>query len=352
MLSRLFKSKPLTMLGLDIGTRFVKAVLLEQKNDQLVLAGVASEAIIGDAFVDREIKDFDAVANAIKKVRLSLKRPNMKRVCVAVSGAAVLSKVVYMPKGQSDFELETQLELEADSLIPFPIDDIYFDFERIEGQQTVPGKDDILLSVAHKNIINSRITLLREVELEPKIIDIEGYALGHALINLSPFSKNDNLCCFCVGASQLQLTVIQNNRVIYSKELPFGVDNLVTDLSLIYSLDKQTATRQLIDNTLPENWRVDLYPQFLGNLQQQINRALQLYHSATHYDLPEQLVFTGGGTAIPQLVDDLSTDLNKPIQLFDPFDRIDTSNVDTILVSSQYAIAAGLAYRGFNPCHI
>lgn len=352
MLSRLFKPKSIPMLGLDIGTRFVKAVLLEQKNNKLVLTGIANEVITGDALVDREIKDFDAVANAIKKVRLSLKTTNVKRVCAAVSGATVLSKIVHMPKDQSDFELETQLELEADSLIPFPIDDVYFDFERMAGPQTEPNKDDILLSVAHKNIIDSRMTLLREVGLEPKVIDIEGYALGNALINFGRFSKHNNVCCFCIGASQLQLTVIRNNHLIYSKELPFGVDNLLTNLSLSYNLDKPTVTRQLIENTLPKNWRVDIYPQFLGNLQQQINRALQLYHSTTHNDLPEELVFAGGGVAIPQLVEDLSIDLNKPIQLFDPFDRIDTSNVDAILVSSQYAIAAGLACRSFDPCHM
>lgn len=340
------------MLGLDIGTRFVKAVLLEQKNGQFVLTGVASEAISGDAFADREIKDFDAVANAIKKVRLSLKNPKIKHVCAAVSGAAVLSKVVYMPKDQSDFELEAQLELEADSLIPFPIDDVYLDFERIEGQQTDPGKDDILLSVAHKNMIDSRITLLREVEFEPKIMDIEGYALGNALITLGRFSKSDNLCCFCIGASQLQLTVVQQSSVVYSKELPFGVDNLLADLSLVYNLDKQTATRQLMENSLPENWRTDIYPQFLGNLQQQVNRALQLYNNATHHDLPEELIFTGGGAAIPELVNDLSTDLNKTIHLFNPFDLMDTSNFDAVPASTQYAIAAGLACRSFDPCHI
>lgn len=352
MLSSLFKSKPTPMLGLDIGTRFVKAVLLEQSNNQIVLKGLASEAITGDAFTDREIKDFDAVANAIKKVRLALKNPKVKQVCAAVSGAAVLSKVVHMPKNQSDYELEAQLELEADSLIPFPIDDVYLDFERIEGQHTDPNKDDILLSVAHKNMIDSRITLLQEVEFEPKILDIEGYALGNALINLGDFSQNAITCCFCLGASQLQLTVVQNNSVIYSKELPFGVDNLLNDLCLVYNIDKPTAAQQLTENQLPENWRSDIYPQFLGNLQQQINRALQLYSSATHHDMPENLVLTGGGAAIEQLAEDLSTDLNKPIALFNPFEAINTSQFESIAASPQYAIAAGLACRSFNPCHI
>lgn len=357
MLSSLFKPKPTPMIGLDIGTRFVKAVLLEQNNDRITLAGLACEAISGDAFADREIKDFDAVANAIKKVQLALKplvskRTKTKPVCTAVSGAAVLTKIVHMPKNQSEHELEAQLALEADSLIPFPIEDVYLDFERIDDQNPVTDKDAILLSVAHKNMIDSRITLLRESEFEPRIMDIEGFALGNALIALGDFPEARPTCCICLGASQLQLTVIQNHSVIYSKELPFGVDNLLADLSLVYNLDKHTAARQLITNELPENWRMDIYPQFLGNLQQQINRAFQLYNQATQHPIPDELIFTGGGAAITDLVSDLSLDLNKSIQAFDPFATIDTSNFPSITASTQFAIAAGLACRSFNPCHI
>ncbi len=339
------------MLGLDIGTRYVKAILLEKKDDQLQVTALACEPILGDAFAEREVKDFDAVSNAIRKIKHNLKL-KVKDVCVAVSGASVLTKVVQMTPDQSDLELEGQIELEADSLIPFPLEDVYLDFEPL-GTIT-DGKDDILLSVSHKNMLDSRITLLREVEFEPKVVDIEGYALGNALLHFGQFKDDKAHCCFCIGASQLQLTVIQDGKIAYSKELPFGVDNLIADLSILHGLDKQTAGQQLRSGQLPESWKFDTYPQFLGNLQQHINRALQLYTSATKSELPESLLFCGGGTAIDGLIEDLGTDLNKSITIFDPLTHLTfAENVDrTSIIGAQFIIAAGLACRSFNPCHI
>lgn len=339
------------MLGLDIGTRYVKAILLENKGEQIEVVALACEPILGDAFAEREIKDFDAVSNAIRKIKHNLKT-KIKDVSVAVSGAAVLTKVVHMAPDQTDLELEGQIELEADSLIPFPLEDVYLDFERL-GTQT-DGRDDVLLSVAHKNMLNSRITLLREVEFEPKVVDIEGYALGNALLQFEPFTDDAAHCCFCIGASQLQLTVIHGGKITYSKELAFGVDNLISDLSILHAMDKQTAAQQLRSGQLPESWKSDTYPQFLGNLQQHINRALQLYNNATNEEIPNSLLLCGGGATIEGLVEDLAADLGARITLFDPLQNlIFAEGLDkSTFHGPQFVIAAGLACRSFNPCHI
>lgn len=353
MLTSLFKPKPPLMLGLDIGTKYVKAILLEQKGNHCHIKALACEPILGDVFTDREIKDFDALNHAIKKVQHSIK-VKVRDVAIAVSGTAVLTKVTQMPSGQSDIELEGQIELEADSLIPYPLDDVYLDFEVLGTSIIEPGKDDVLLSVSHKNMIDSRITLLRELELEPRIVDIEGYALGNSLIQFTEQPSDAELCCLCIGASQLQLTVIKDKQIRYAKELPFGTEHLIRDLSLVYNLEPEIASKQLESNQLPEHWQRDIYPQFLGNLQQQINRVLQLYQSATNDEPPKSLMLCGGAAKITNLVDDLASDLNLQIQLFNPLANM-TSQVAmpiTHTLGSQFAIAAGLASRSFTQCHI
>lgn len=353
MLSDLFRKKVSQMIGLDIGTRYVKAVLLEKKGDTFHLKGAACEAILGDAFNEREIKDFDAISNAVRKVKASLKL-KVNDVAAAVSGSSVLTKIVHMDPDQSDYDLEGQIELEADSLIPYPIDEVYLDFEPLGKSEIAEGKDDVLLSVAHKNMIDSRITLLRELEFEPKVIDIEGYALGNALAKFANLKDEDRHCCISIGASQLQVTVIQNDNVVYSNEHPFGVDSLVKDLMVLHNLDHTTAMRQLQDGSLPETWQTDTYPQFLVNLQAAINRALQLYASASKAERPEKIFLCGGGGAIEQLAEDIAGDMALEVNVFDPFSAI---TVPDDLKSKphfgpQYAIAAGLATRSFDACHI
>lgn len=354
MLNKIFSKKIPPVLGLDIGTRYVKAVLLTGSGADVQVAAIACEAINGDAFADRDIKDFDAVSNAIRKVKNALK-VKCRTAAVAVSGASVISKVVYMDPEQSDHELESQIEIEADSLIPYPLDEVYLDFEELGPSKSHTGKVDVLLSAGHKDMIDSRVTLMRELELEPKVVDIEGYALGSALMAYGPPNEEQPVCCVNLGASQLLVTAVQGNRVIYSKEHNFGCDNLIRDIALVFAMEWQDAEKQMVDGTLPENWKEQQWPVFMANLQQQLSRALQMYVASTNREHPQELLITGGGALLSEMASELERELSIAVKPFDPFvqmkmkpeirERLNT-------MAPQLAIAAGLASRSFSPWHI
>lgn len=351
----LFKKKLPPIVGLDIGTRQIKAVLLEQAGNGYALQAFACETVTKIAFNEREIKDFEAVSIALKKVKNSLKTKH-KQVAIAVSGTSVISKVVYMAPEQNDFELESQIEIEADSLIPYPLEEVYLDFEELGESKTHTGKVNVLLTAAHKDLVDSRLTLVREAPFEPKIVDVEGYALGNALDYFYPAGQDERVCCINIGASLLHMCVVENGEVIYSKEHGFGLNMLVSDLAAIHMLEREEAERQLLSHTLPANWIDDTLPVFVANLQQQINRAIQMYMSTLHAERPQKLLVSGGGATIPQLVDTLQQDLGLKIEVFNPFADMTinakVSNDELASVAPQLAIAAGLASRSFSQWHM
>lgn len=353
----LFSPKAQQMIGLDIGTRFVKAVVLEKSADKFTLQAYACEPIAGDAFAEREIKDFEAVSHALKKVKLALKNKS-KLVAIAVSGSTVLNKIVYMDPGQSDHELESQIELEADSLIPYPLDEVYIDFEELSASENElkNNKVEVLLSAVHKDIVDRRNTLLGEVGYETKIVDVENYALGSAVAAFHPSKPEQNICCINIGATQLQLCTVKDGQITYTKDHSFGMDALIKDLSMLYSQERSQIEQQLSEDTLPKTWKQDSYPMFLANLQQHINRAIQVYISATSSARPNSILICGGGGHLSSLIEDLSADLGIEVSAFNPFtdmtinEKISQAALD--LVSPQLVIAAGLANRSFQPWHI
>lgn len=341
------------LLGIDIGSRYIKAVLLSQKGKRYQLDALACEPIFGDVFQEREIKDFDAVNHSLKKLKKSL-NINTKNAVLAVSGSTVLTKIIDMEAGLSDIDLEAQIEVEADSLIPYPINEVYIDFEELGASQRKKGRADILLSVAHKNIIENRTLLSREAEFDVKVMDIEGYALGNAMLQFGSFDPNDTVFCLNIGAAQLQMTVINNGHVVMSRELPFGTDNLANEIAMSFALNKNDAIKGLVSGDLPDTWRDLLYPQFLTALQMQINRILQLYVTTYNVELPKSIYICGGAPYLQGLVEDLAMDMQMDIQLFDPLKEMDVAKgVDTEKFSgAQFVIAAGLAWRSFSACHI
>lgn len=354
-MTTLFSKKTQQLIGLDIGSRFVKAVLLEKANQQYVLQAYACEPIIGNAFAEREIKDFEAVSQALKKVKAALKTKN-KFVAIAVSGSTVLNKIVYMEPGLSDYELEGQIELEADSLIPYPLEEVYIDFEEVESSTTTANKVEVLLSAVHKDIIDRRIILLGEVGYEAKIVDVESYSLGSAVSHFYASDEPAGVCCLNIGATYLQLCWVKDAKVCYTKDHNFGMDALIQDLVLLYNEERSHIEKQLQANSLPDNWKLDSYPVFLANLQQHINRALQVFVSATGAKRPAKLLICGGVCHVSTIAEDLANELAMEIEMFNPFanmtlsDTMQNSEISTY--APQLAIAAGLACRSFSPWHI
>ncbi|WP_340679844.1 type IV pilus assembly protein PilM [Paraglaciecola sp.] len=354
-MKNLFRKKAQQVIGLDIGSRFIKAVVLDKTNNKFSVQAYACEPIIGNAFVEREIKDFEAVSTALKKVKASLKFKN-KSVAIAVSGSTVLNKIVFMSPGLSDYELESQIELEADSLIPYPLEEVYIDFEEIENSINSSNKVEVLLSAVHKDIVDRRITLLGEVGYEAKIVDVESYSLGAAVSQFYPTDEDTNLCCLNIGATYLQLCAVNKDNVVYTKDHNFGMDALIQDLVLLYNEERSHIEKQLQTNSLPDNWKLESYPVFLANLQQHINRALQVYVSATGVKRPERLLISGGACHIANIANDLSNELGIEVELFNPFANMTLpealQNSDFNAFAPQLTIAAGLASRSFSPWHI
>ncbi len=352
----LFKKKMPPIVGVDIGTRQIKAVILEQSGDGYVLQAYACEPILKSAFQEREIKDYEPLSVALKKVKKVL-NAKAKQAAVAVAGSAVISKVVYMAPEQNDFEMESQIEIEADSLIPYPLEEVYLDFEELGESATHVGKVDVLLTAAHKDQVDARLLLIREANYEPKVVDVEGYALGNAIDFFYPgVDQGARVCCINVGASLLQVCVWDNGKIVYSKEHNFGLNALISDLAAIHMLERDEAERQLLDHSLPASWVEDTLPLFAANLLQNINRALQMYMTTLQAERPQKLLLSGGAAVLPPLVETLQHDLDMELEIFNPFanmtvnPKLDAAHLETI--APQLAIAAGLASRSFTPWHI
>ena len=346
----LFSKKAQTIIGLDIGTKYIKAVSLDITSSSTKVLSYACEPIIGNAFAEREIKDFDAVSKTLKKVKLALK-DRSKYCALAVAGSSVISKLVYMEPNQSDFELESQIEMEADSLIPYPLSEVYLDFEELRKSDSHDGKVEVLLSAAHKDLVDARMTVVRENLFDPKIIDIESNALGEAFMQYmqEPVEEDEVVCCINVGASLLQLTVVQNKYVIYAKEHAFGLNKLNQDLSLIYGVDVHEVEQQIANSTAPSDWFTETMPGFYASLQQQIQRALQMYTSTTHKPSVSKIYLTGGVTNLPNACEELDREMSVPVAIFNPFagmqisDKINAEKLHSI--APQLTIAVGLATR-------
>jgi len=177
--------KSSAVLGVDVSSSSVKLLELSKHGDRYKVESYAVEPLPANAVVEKNITDVEAVGEVLKRVA-SKSRTSVKQVAVAVSGSAVITKVIQMDGGLNEFEMEDQIALEADQYIPYPLDEVAIDFEVQGPSESNPDQVDVLLAACRKENVDIREDALEIAGLTTKIVDVEAYALERAYSLIEP----------------------------------------------------------------------------------------------------------------------------------------------------------------------
>ena len=118
------------MLGLDISSSAVKLIELSQSADGYKVEAYRVMPLPANTVVEKNIADVDALAKTVEQL-VNRSGTKLTDTAVAVSGSSVITKEIELPAGLTDLQLEMQIEVEADQYIPYPMEEVAFDFDVI-----------------------------------------------------------------------------------------------------------------------------------------------------------------------------------------------------------------------------
>jgi len=232
----LLGKKSSSVLGVDISSSSVKLLELSKQGDRYKVESYAVEPLPANAVVEKNITDVEAVGEVLKRVA-SKSRTSVKQVAVAVSGSAVITKLIQMDGGLNEFEMEDQITLEADQYIPYPLDEVAIDFEVQGPSEANPDQVDVLLAACRKENVDIREDALEIASLTTKIVDVEAYALerAYALIEPQLDSQGEELVVAIVdiGATMTTLSVLAEGKTVYTREQISGGNNSPRKFSVV-----------------------------------------------------------------------------------------------------------------------
>ncbi|MGO2168493.1 MAG: pilus assembly protein PilM [Pseudoalteromonas sp.] len=360
MLSQLLNKPSSMMVGIDIGSHTIKAVLLNKTEDGgYRLEALAVEPMPKGAISERSIQDIEAVGNIIIKLKRRLPK-TVRSAAVAVSGQTVITKVIFMDVTLSDVELESQIEIEADSLIPYPLDEVSLDFEKLGTNEADLSKMNVLLSAARTESVEARVGALETAGLNAKVVDVESYALSRAMDvyyqQLPSDAFNKCVAVVDIGAVLTLVSVVQAGETIYTRDQVFGGDQYTNSIVNYYNKGFDEAEIGKTTGDLPPNYTFEVLAPFQTSLLQQVRRAVQMFLTTSGKDKIDYIVLTGGTAMIDGLDRLLIEELGIHTVVAEPFAGMDISaKVDRNILQryrTQFAIATGLALRSFSSCHI
>jgi len=344
--------QPKSLLGLDISSSAVKLLEISRSGSRYKVESYLVRPLPPNTVVEKNINDVEALADTIRKV-VSQSRAKAKDAAVAVYGSSVITKVIEMPAELSDQALETQIALEADQYIPYPLDEVALDFEVVGPSENNPEQVDVLLAACRLENVDARVQALEMAGLKPRVVDVEVFAVERSfelLANQLEELGDQVVAIADVGATMLTLSVLVNGKTVYTREQLFGGKQVTEEIQRRYGLSLEEAGQAKKQGGLPEDYVSEVLEPFKDALVQQISRSLQFFFSSSQYNYIDQLIMAGGVAAMDGLRDEIEEKLGMPTMVANPFADMEVSSkVNAVALSNDapaMLIAAGLALRG------
>lgn len=348
------RNRPL--LGLDVTTSSIKLIELAESGRGFRVESFAAEPTPPNSINDKAIVDAEAVGEAIRR---AVKRSGAKSrdAAVAISGDAAITKVIQMPKHLSASDLECQVELQADQYIPFPMEEVSFDFETVGESERDPDMLDVLLVATRTENVDQKQAAVEAAGLTTRVVDVEAFAVENACSLLSHQMPDSGVEKFIAivdfGASSTTFSVLHDLKVIYTRDFAFGGQQLTEEIMRTYGLSLEDAGRAKKEGGLPSNYQPEVLDAFMDDMSQQVSRSLQFFlASGTGRDQPDQVLVCGGCANIPGVADVVGSRIGIATEVGDPLGQMKLSSRakshGVQKDSTALLTACGLALRSFD----
>lgn len=335
-----FFNRNRTTVGLDIGSGLIKMVVVSHGSGEPILSKVGMRALVDDAIVEGEVMDLGIVAEAVRGLfqELGIKPKN---VVTAVGGRDVIIKKIPMDR-MKESEARELIRWEAEQHVPFDMDNVELDFQILdpeaEGLQM-----SVLLVAAKRELVATKVSLLKDIGIEPSVIDVDAFALHNAFEINYPDVMKGVVGLVNIGHEITNVNILDDGVPVLTRDLPLGTRRFREDLQRERGLSSDEAHKLLQGFEAS-----DILTPFLLSRGEEL--AVGVERAAGFLQASSRLFLSGGGARIPGLAKVLGERLKMPVQLANPLERIqvadgvfDSMNVDE--VAPLLMLPVGLALR-------
>ena len=327
--------------GLDIGSSAVKVVQLH--GSSLIGLGVAS--LPPDAIAEGTIKDPPSVVEAIKDA-VGRAAVGSKEAAIGVSGRELIIKKVQIPEVPVK-ELRDAVQLEAEHHIPFAIDEVFLDYH-VVGRHD--GAMDLILVAVKKSKVVEYVGVVEEAGLNAVVVDVDGFALGNQFELNQQNERGEAVALIDIGASIMKTNVLRGGTPIFARDIPFGGNNYTNAIAQHLKIPFDQAESAKLGRDVGVSWEslVPALESVSRELSLEVQRTFDYFASTADSERIGKIVLAGGCAKLPGLTDYLSSTWGIPVELAQPFARIDVGGGHSEVVGAagpSLAVAVGLALR-------
>jgi type IV pilus assembly protein PilM len=353
-------SKNITVLNLG-SQRVGGAVFDQTAGGDLILKRYQFVEMAGDPSVDAtrlpQLKV--AIEDLAAKLKLS-----KNSVWYAVAGHTVFTRFVKLPPVQGE-KLEQIVEFEARQNVPFPINEVIWDFEMVGEKDAI--EPEVVLVAMKADSLNDLNDQVEAGGMKGAGVDLAPMAIFNAFRYNYP-DADEPVAIIDLGARSTNLVFVENER-LFTRNILVGGATVTAAIGKEFNLGFGDAESQKCQNgfvafggavqehddpavaALSKAIRVAM-----TRLHGEVTRTINYYRTQQGGSPPKRVFLAGGGASLPGIVEFFQEKLKLPVEMFNGLRGVQLDRgVDTTAAAADahsMGEMVGLALRGAGSCPI
>lgn len=336
-------------LGIDIGQSSVKMVLVnKEKEGNFFLENIGEAKLELNESNQNDLgKRWEEVGKVIKTI-ISDNKIKTKQVVAALPENEVISRLVRLPP-LKDSEIMDALRFEAETFVPYPLEEVSLDYEIIEKDEA--GRLNVFVIAARNELISAYIKLFKSLGLE--LMALESPSVAFRRMARNSVGSIERLVVLNIGEKFSDIFNVYKGNVYFSRSLPIGGESLTRAVSLGLGLDLASAEEYkkaygIKEEELEGKIRVATMPVF-NSITDEVRKAIALFVEDSGGKTVQLLVLSGGGANMPGMAEELTRTLGVEVQISQPFVNIDVTKIQSPfnlnVEGCRFSLAVGLSLR-------
>mgnify|MGYP000732880523 CR=1 FL=1 len=349
-----------TTVALNIGSQRIGMAVFEvSKNGTLVLKAYDSETIVADPALEASKVSQTRVAIADLAQRLKVGKSKAR---YAISGQSVFTRFVKLPPLQED-NIEQLVTFEAQQHVPFPLAEVVWDYELIEGAD---DKEVVIVAIK-SDALDEINAAVNDSGLGTAEVDVAPMAIYNAF-RATYGNPEEPILLIDIGAKTSNLLYIEGRR-FFTRSIAIGGSAVTASIAKEYGISFLEAEHQKISNGLValgggHTEQMDesvaalamVIRNALTRLPAEIARTTNYYRSQHGGSAPRRVLLAGGGANLPYTLEFFQEKLNLPVEYFNPVRNVTIGKgVDSAVVQREGHLMGelvGLGLRGIGKSSI
>ena len=369
---------PKGVWGVDIGQCALKAIRLEMAEGKPV--ATAFDYVEHPKILSQPDADPDQLIREALDKFLSRNDIKHDEVAIGIAGQSGLARFVKLPPVEEK-KIAEIVKFEAKQQIPFPLDEVVWDYQKIAGGEVTDGfamETEIGLFAMKRDVISRYLGYFGGSKIEVHCVQMSPLALVNFATyetlkkggatplpdaepdpnDETPRGKKRCVVMLDIGTEASNLIITDGGKIIWQRPLPLGGNNftraLTKELKLTFAKAEHLKRNAAKSPELPQILKAlkPVLQDFVGEVQRSLG-----YFTNTHRDAHvSYLVGLGSAFRLPglqkYLAEKLQLDVRKPAS----FTRLSGDAVlkDPIFVENllTFPVAYGLALQGLDEARL